>query len=352
MANLMARMRAPGLRGYGLDGSETAGDSDVLSRLASQRELEGYLNVGRQQPMQGRSLAMRPQQAPVNTMGRAVDPNKGPMNVVYDQGPEQFNRQMEQKDRQIDNQAEYNKALAGLKTGALDVQRQNADTNRAKAEAIMARQDLTDSEKQLMIMRQALGVAEVGADSREAVASTQTGSRERVAGADRTSRESEGDKNRTSREEVARMIAEEAAKRAAADDARRLREPGAMAGQINNKARELITSNPEYATAMETDDRGNFTGKVKEGTDELVRSKIMQQLYGPSRAGDINLPGLGSGGLGGQPGASAPAAPAITTPGSSPTGATKFTINGKPYTIPGHLVQSFLAQNPNAQKVQ
>ena len=301
MANLMARMRAPGLRGYGLDGSETAGDSDVLSRLASQRELEGYLNVGRQQPMQGRSLAMRPQ-APVNTMGRAVDPNKGPMNVVYDQGPEQFNRQMEQKDRQIDNQAEYNKALAGLKTGALDVQRQNADTNRAKAEAIMNRQDLTDSEKQLMIMRQALGVAEVGADSRETVAGMQTGSRERVAGADRTSRESEGDKNRTSREDVARMVAEEAAKRAAADDARRLAEPGQMAQQINNKARELITSNPEYATAMETDDRGNFTGKVKEGTDELVRSKIMQQLYGPSRAGDVNLPGLGSPGLGGQQG--------------------------------------------------
>ncbi len=313
MATFMERLRAPGLRGISFGGSETAGESDVLGRLASQRELEGYLNMGRSEGP--RNLAMRQpatqNRAPVNTMGRAVDPNKGPMNVVYDQGPEQFQQNLKLRQQQVDQQGEYNKALAGLKYGDLDVKRQNADTNRAKAEAIMNRQDLTDSEKQLMIMRQALGVAEVGADSRETVAGMQTGSRERVAGADRTSRESEGEANRTSREDVARMIAEEAAKRAAADDARRLREPGAMAQQINNKARELITSNPEYATAMETDDKGNFTGKVKEETDEFVRSKIMQQLYGPSRSGDVNLPGLGSPGLGGQQGMPPPSGSVI-----------------------------------------
>lgn len=293
MASFLERLRAPMLRGQGF-GSETAGDTDQLSQAASlanlDRLLGGSLSGGGRGG--GRNLAMRgpggvgPR---YNPYGRAQGP-QGPMNVVYDQGPEQFEKKLKRTDRELDIREKQVDALSGLKRDEVDIKQQNANTNQARAEAIMARQDLTDAEKMDLILRNAVVGEQVKQGGRMELAGVNNASRASIAGGRNQTAKEIADANAANRLAVVAAQSKGAADRQNDAQAFTAGRPREQAEGLRNRAHAVANERMTPPGAITFDDEGNFV--INPDLDNETRARITESIYGPRDVQLSEQPGV------------------------------------------------------------
>lgn len=302
MASFLERLRAPGLSIGGRSYSD-AGKRDLLLESAQDAMLERMSDRGgRIAPMRGgRGQGPGPR---YNPYGRAMGP-EGPMNVVYDQRPEQFNKEMQLRDKDLEVRRETNAVMNAIR-------QQNADTAAHRADAyafgienplgqvvqprggniaVINRRTgsatdtgvgsgtMTEEDKLIAQAEAALNAIGARGDSAIRVEQERQGGRVDLAEMARDARlaaiDAQG-KNAADRQEDAQAFT-----------ADRPREHSAA---LNQRARDVFGSSPEYAGAIEFDPQGNF--RIKSDIDDDLRKRVTKEIYG-ERKTDINL-GKGS----------------------------------------------------------
>ena len=309
MPTFMERLRAPLLLGGGFDGSETAGQSDAGSRAASLHELDRLLGGRLSGRGGGSRLAMRgPGGNPkVNPYGRAVDPVKGPMNVVYDQGPEQFNKKLKLEEKELEVKGKTAEALAGLKAGQLDVNQQRADAYEFGVRNPQGQVIQPRGGNATVINRRTGQAIDTGVNTGTMTQDDELAARAKAAlaqGAQRNEGQSNLETQRQGgRVDLAEMAGRQRAEAQAAQDAaaagRQQVAQEFQAGQarqrpdaINSRAREVANQDPSLQQWMEFDpSSGDF--QISPNTPPDILGEINRRIYTPR-----NVP------LGQQPGVS------------------------------------------------
>ena len=307
MPTFMERMRAP-LLSMGPRGSETAGESDALSRAASFAELERNLGGPNRN-----NLAMR------SGGGASRDPNAwikqtaimrrglpaGVENVVYDQRPENFKKEMDLKNREVDAKLAMTESINAIRQQQADATAKRADAYDFGVRNPLGQVVTPRGGNTTVIDRRTGRAIDTGVAGGTMTQEDELLERARIAleqGAQRGEIQSNLETQRQGgRMQLGEMANQAAAARAAtaATEARtrqgeaqefQANRPREQAAAIQNKARELAAKNPELAANMVFDDKGNFT--FADGTDEMTQRIITEKIYGP-QARDINL-GKGS----------------------------------------------------------
>lgn len=305
MATFTERLRAPLLSSGYADGSETAGETDLLGQAASLALLERMTNMNR--GVNSRKLAMRrPQDDWIKrTAIQRRGLPAGVENVVYDQRPEQFAKELALKNREIDAKLSMAETLNAIR-------QQNADTAAQRADAYEfgvrnpAGRVVSSRGGNYNLINPRTGAA---VDTGVATGTMTQEDELEARAADVLAREAariQGQKDletqrQGGRVDLARMahenrLVQNAASEKARDnrqnDAQEFRanQPRERTAAINQRARDVANANPEYAANIEFDDRGNF--RFKDGVSDDMRRKINKEIYG-ERRGDINL-GKGS----------------------------------------------------------
>ena len=346
MPTFMERMRAPLLSMGGPRGSETAGQSDALSRAASFAELERNLGGP------GRNLAMRggggrpnggtPDWIKQTAIMRRGLP-AGVENVVYDQRPEQFKKEMDLKNREVDAKLAMTESLNQIRQQQADATAKRADAYDFGVRNPLGQVVTPRGGNATVIDRRTGRAIDTGVAGGTMTQEDELLERARMAleqGAQRGEIASElEDKRQGGRMQLGEMANQAAAARAAEaaraagsrqEDAQQFQanRPREQAAAIQNKARELAAKNPELAANMVFDDKGNFT--FADGTDEMTQRIITEKIYGP-QARDINL-GKGSD------------ASALNNPAGAVSSVPMIAPDGRPLNVPPNRVAEMEAR--------
>lgn len=242
------------------------------------------------------------------------DPAKVYQNTVYNQGPEMATKQLNlQKDKMAAAEKENEKQRVVDMMAANDefIDKRRATELKQKqietqdwAARNLKPGELGDREKLEIQNKNRMSEIASQGDIQKAVAAVNNAARDR--GSD------------------ARIKAAEIAAGAKTQPAANT-DPKDVAQTIQNKLAQLFLD-PEFAQAIEQTDKG-FA--INSGIDEDLRRRLSNRLY--ARTGDINLAGVGSAGLGGNPAAGIP----ITGNGQNPAvtnNATPSVGNASPNT--------------------
>lgn len=301
MPTFMERMRAP-LLAMGNPGSSTAGYSDAGGRMASLNELDtlvGGLGPRRNLAMRGPNDDWIKRQA-IQRRGLPA----GVENVVYDQRPEQFAKEMQLKNREVDAKLAMTESL-----NAIRQQQADATAKRAEAYDFGVRNPLGQvvtprGGNTTVIDRRTGRAIDTGVDSGTMSQEDELAARAAAALAEGAQRIQGQEALETQRQggrvDLARMSAEARAKAIAAqgkaaserqEDAQAFtaNRPREQAEALRNRARE-VAQDPALAQNITFDDKGNFV--INPETDDMTRKIITEKIYGPQRR-DINL-GKGS----------------------------------------------------------
>jgi len=304
MATFMERLRAPLLAlSSGIGGAGGYSPGDALDQRASQfLHLTGANRGGGGGLAQGRRGGINPK---VNPYGRAVDPTKGPMNVVYDQGPEQFNKKLALEKENLTLKRETNDMINAIRQQDADTRKQRADayeygvenplgqivvprggnavvidkrTGRAIDTGVAGGSMTQEDELTKRAAASLAGIIERGEQGRETAG---------VNNAARAGLAAEAEKGRN-----ARLAAQQKGATDRQEDAQNFTagRPREHSAALNNRVREMASSDPNIAKAITWDPQGNFV--LDPNLEEGERARITAQIYGPTKK-DINL-GKGS----------------------------------------------------------
>ena len=302
MPTFMERMRAPMLLGDGFDGSDTAGESDALSRAVSMNELGNFVNLG-------------PRRRNLGGMGRPDDWIKrqaiqrrglppGVENVVYDQRPEQFNKEMQLKNREVDAKLAMADAVNSIRQQQADTQAQRADAYEFGIKNPIGRVMSPRGGNLTVVDPRSGRVIDTGVSSgtmsqqdelyqRAEDALNAINARGNVQSDLETQRQG-GRVDLANMSRDARMAAiaaqgKNASERQEDAQAFTANRPREQAEALRNRARE-VAQDPGLGANIQFDDKGNFV--INPDTDDMTRRIITEKIYGP-QARDINL-GKGS----------------------------------------------------------
>lgn len=304
MPTFMERMRAPMLLGSGDFSGRGVGRSDPLARATSLAELD---EVSGGSLSRKRNLAMRKdpndwiKQTAIMRRGLPA----GVENVVYDQRPENFKKEMDLKNREVDAKIAMTESINAIRQQQADTGAKRADAydfgvrnplgqvvtprggnatviDRRTGRAIdtgVAGGTMTQEDELLQRAQDALNQGAQRGEQASALETQRQGGRVDLAGMANDAR-------------MAAIAAQGKAAEGRQEDAQSFRanQPRERAATINNKAREVAANDPSMGQFLEFDPQGNF--KFKDGTPEDTQKVITSRIYGP-QARDINL-GKGS----------------------------------------------------------
>lgn len=311
----LERLRGPRLGGWSSESSMpnpySAGFNDPLNRAANNANPNAWVDSGNND-YDGPQMSgnRRGNVQPMGGIGtQNVRRPRSQMDTVYDQGPEQFAQQMKLRNRELDIRSEQVQAMigglgtwAGLRQGELGVRQQNANTNQSRVEAIMARQDLTDSQKAAMIFENSMALEGTRQDGRINLERNRgDNAMERTNAAIAGQQGVQAMRGEQDMSEITARGNQDRQTNAAQPVA-----PAGMAAELNDRVKRLIAQNPQYADVIELDDKGNYIGMKKPvpasggyfGTDfgasagtEDLRKKATQALFGPQDVQISEQPG-------------------------------------------------------------
>lgn len=277
---------------------------EVLSRARATPMPFGNNNIsrggGRMGPMRGGADAS----GATRSAAGIWFPNDAntPKNVVYDQRPEQFAKEMALKKEALNVERDKAAALTALNSRKVDVQQQNADTNEAKANAIMARQDLTDSEKMVLMHQNQMEMENTRQGGRMALEGARGENRMNITNANNAAR---SERQKVSGEQGLAKIAAQTEGRKEVN-AFKPRSASDASEAVRLEGRKILAEHPEWGNLLSFDEKGNpvvnpgapkpgyLNGVVGVGdTDDAIRRQITERLYGPKKVPISEQPGHG-----------------------------------------------------------
>ncbi len=305
MASFLERLRAPLLRGPMGFGSETAGDSDELDQAVSLANLRRMT-----WPNEGGGRGMRRGGGPQDDWIQRTAIQRrglpaGVENVVYDQRPEQFNKELALKKDDLAVRRETNAVMNAIRQQNADSMAQRADaydfgvrnpqgqviqprggnavvvdrrTGQAKDTGV-AMGTMTEKDKLVQQAENALNAIGARGDEARETENTRQGGRVDLA-------------KMAAEARLAAIAAQSAGASARQEDAQEFTagRPREHSAALNQRARDVSGISAEYAGAIQFDNRGNFT--LNPNIDDDLRKRITKEIYG-ERKTDINL-GKGS----------------------------------------------------------
>lgn len=306
MASFLERLRAPLLRGNGF-GSTTAGESDSLDQAVSLSNLDRLLGGSLSGRSGRRNLGMRGggqddwiKRTAIQRRGLPA----GVENVVYDQGPEQFNKKLALEDKSIDAKIAQTEMLNAIRQQQADATSQRAEAydfgvrnpqgqvvtprggnatviDRRTGRAIdtgVAGGTMTQEDE---LLQRAQAALTQGAQKIEG--------QQGLAGINNAARAAEGAANRDNR--LAAIAAQSKGAGERQGDAQNFMagRPRERSAALNNRVKELTASDPEIAQAIQWD---GDNWQINPNLDDATRAVVTARIYGPEKK-SINL-GKGS----------------------------------------------------------
>ena len=303
------KLRTPKLFGYG--GSETAGESSAADRYLSQMELERNLNPGGGDRGYGSGFG-RERQAPMMRMMQAPKPMRDvrdKMDVVYDQRPEMFKKQMDLQNASLEQKGKLGfEELANQRRGQ-DIDSRELDLKKWALENPGLELREVEGGNFATFDKRTGKLVDTG------ISTGTVGEREKLRLMDEYQRGQIGLRNQGGLAEAELRnkggLAEAELRNQGNLAVANVREapPPMPATQLDDlmthKARELVARNPNLASVIKLDpETGRFIGLAEpigpSRTDAVgnlgARRQAADILYG---AGGSSMPGLGSSSLGG-----------------------------------------------------
>jgi hypothetical protein len=204
----------------------------------------------------------------------------GPMDVVYDQRPEQFEKNLKLQREDLAVKRQTNDTINAIRQQDANTRAQRAGTY---DESVDKKMD--EASKLMQKYLNDLGIVDAKGDITKEVAGMNIKSREGIAGGrNQTARDIAAgvQSGQTSRNDADNTAAMARARLQAANSG--ISETQFAQG-LKNKAGEMLARNPEYSRFLGFDEKGNpFIKESEDGTVDIssaaVRQGIVNELYG------------------------------------------------------------------------